>query len=208
MLRSKPILFMVVSILIAACTAPTGSLSVGVQPLQKPPVAEPASPTPAASATPVPPTITPASAASASKAGRDSCPITRPHEPVFTPPPPWPSKAPYGEFWYGTEALWTAVRPNGTWEALPHDATGYGQKVWFWKKGFNGHDDPNPKLTVTGRRLDGSAPPLVASKATNGYHEDFNWAMLVGVEVPTLGCWEITGHIESHDLSFVVWVAP
>jgi hypothetical protein len=100
------------------------------------------------------------------------------------------------------------VRPEGIWFALPHNPEGYTQKVWFWKKGYNGRVEPEPKLVVTGRRLDASAPPLMASKASNGYHPDFDWAMLVGVDVPTLGCWEITGHIDGHQLSFVVWVAP
>jgi hypothetical protein len=137
----------------------------------------------------------------------ESCPIKRPQNPLFVPPRPWPPQAPYGEFWYGTADLWTAVRPDGIWSGLPHESAGYTQKVWFWKQGYNGAADPTPNLTVTGRRLDGSAPPLTASKATNGYHPDFDWAMLVGVDIPTLGCWEITGHSEGHDLSFVVRVA-
>jgi hypothetical protein len=68
--------------------------------------------------------------------------------------------------------------------------------------------EPEPALTVTGRRLDAEAPPLLASIATNAYHPDFGAAMLAGVSVPTLGCWEITGHYQGHELSFVVQVAP
>jgi hypothetical protein len=32
--------------------------------------------------------------------------------------------------------------------------------------------------------------------------------MITGVDVPTLGCWEITGRYRSHELSFVVSVTP
>jgi len=32
--------------------------------------------------------------------------------------------------------------------------------------------------------------------------------MLVGVDFPMLGCWEIMGIYKGHELSFVVWVAP
>jgi hypothetical protein len=32
--------------------------------------------------------------------------------------------------------------------------------------------------------------------------------MLVGVDIPTLGCWEITGQYNGTELSFVVWIAP
>jgi hypothetical protein len=32
--------------------------------------------------------------------------------------------------------------------------------------------------------------------------------MLVGVEMPTAGCWEITAQYDVDELTFVVWVAP
>jgi hypothetical protein len=32
--------------------------------------------------------------------------------------------------------------------------------------------------------------------------------MLVGVYVPTPGCWEITGEYRDQKLSFVVWLEP
>ena len=67
---------------------------------------------------------------------------------------------------------------------------------------------PEPNLKVIGRRLDAAAPPLMASKATNAYAPDIKSSMLVGVGVPTPGCWEITGRIAGDELSFVVWVAP
>jgi hypothetical protein len=31
--------------------------------------------------------------------------------------------------------------------------------------------------------------------------------MVVGIDFPTLGCWEITGHYEDDELTFVVWVS-
>jgi hypothetical protein len=138
-----------------------------------------------------------------------ACPITQAPDPAFEPPAPYPAKAPYaGEFWYGTPALWTMLGDEGTWQQLPHTDAGYTQKVFWWRQGYDWRAEPEPELTVTGRRLDGSAPPLSASRATNAYHPDFSSAMLVGVDVPTLGCWEITGHIDGQALSFVVWVAP
>ena len=67
---------------------------------------------------------------------------------------------------------------------------------------------PQPALTASGRRRDGSAPPLRVSRATNAFHEDFKSAMLIGVDFPTLGCWEITDRYKGAELSFVVWVGP
>ncbi len=68
--------------------------------------------------------------------------------------------------------------------------------------------EPQPALVVTGRRLDAPAPPLAASRATHAIAGDIGLAMLVGVRLPTPGCWEITGEYAGTPLSFVVWVAP
>jgi hypothetical protein len=137
-----------------------------------------------------------------------ACPVTSPPHPAFIPPPPSFRYAPSGEFWYGTAGLWSTVLGDGTWRQLPHGETGYRQKLFWWRQGYNGESDPRPKLTVTGRRLDGTAPPLIASRATSAYHASFDWAMLVGVDIPTAGCWEITGQLDHHQLSFIVWVEP
>jgi hypothetical protein len=95
---------------------------------------------------------------------------------------------------------------DGAWRDLPYSETGYTQKVFWWRQGYDWKAEPEPDLTVTGRRLDGEAPPLVASKATNAYAADIGSAMLVGVDIPTAGCWEITGRIGEQELSFVIQV--
>jgi hypothetical protein len=137
-----------------------------------------------------------------------SCPVTTPQNPLFTPPSPYDSMGFEGEFWYGSNSLWTAVRQNGIWEALPHNPGGYTQKVFWWREGYVWNEEPEPTLIVTGERLDASAPPLIASKATNASAADIGSAMLVAVDLPTLGCWKITGNYADAELSFVVWVAP
>ena len=137
-----------------------------------------------------------------------SCPITRPPDAAFIPPAPYDSLGFDGEFWYGSSSLWTAVRRNGIWEALPHNPQGYTQKVFWWRDGYVWDKEPQPELIVSGERLDAAAPPLIASKATNAYAGDIGSAMLVGVDLPTLGCWKITGKYSDSELSFVVWVAP
>ncbi|MBI3734039.1 MAG: hypothetical protein HY259_11385 [Chloroflexi bacterium] len=164
---------------------------------------------------PLPTAAPPVTAGPAALSGLQSgCPVTRSPEPPFTPPSPHPSRSPYaGEFWYGTDALWTLLANDGTWRGLPHNPQGYTQKVFWWRSGYNGRAEPRPNLTVTGRGVrpfapTAPAPPLAASGATNAFHPDFQWAMLTGVDVPTLGCWEMTGRLSGHDLSFVVWLAP
>lgn len=138
-----------------------------------------------------------------------SCPITQPPESPFIPPTPYPAEPPpeYEEFWYGTPELWTMLRVDGTWSSLPHNAAGYTQKIAWWREGYDIYTEPNPELIVTGKRLEASAPPLLESRATNARTE-LGDLMMVGVDIPTLGCWEITGQYNGHELSFVVWVAP
>jgi hypothetical protein len=137
-----------------------------------------------------------------------NCPVTVSQKPLFIPPSPYNSMGYPDEFWYGSDSLWTAVRQNGIWEALPLNSEGYTQKVFWWRDGYVWTEEPEPDLIVTGERLDALAPPLIASKATNAYASDIGSAMLVGVDLPTLGCWKITGTYEEAELSFVVWVAP
>ncbi|MCI0553321.1 MAG: hypothetical protein L0287_20420 [Anaerolineae bacterium] len=153
----------------------------------------------------------PADSAKSETVSKDSptdCPLTIPQDPLFTPPAPYSDLGFEGEFWYGSNSLWTAVPQNGVWAGLPHNPEGYTQKVFWWREGYVWTDEPEPDLIVTGERLDASAPPLIASKATNAYASDIGSAMLVGVDFPTLGCWKITGQYKKTELSFVVWVAP
>lgn len=138
-----------------------------------------------------------------------TCAVTRPPKPLFRPPAPYARYAPAAEeFWYGTDALWTAIPKTGVWWGLPHNPEGYTQKVFWWRKDYSWADEPEPKLIVTGQRLDTSAAPLNVSRATNAFGKDIQSAMLVGVDFPTLGCWEITGQYAGTKLSFVVWIAP
>jgi hypothetical protein len=139
-----------------------------------------------------------------------SCPITHPPDESFAPPSPYPAELPpqyVGEFWYGAPELWTMLRTDGTWNSLPHTSDGYTQKLVWWRQGYDMVAEPTPKLTVTGKRLDAPAPPLFESGATNASAE-LGEMMMIGVSIPTLGCWEIKGEYKGHELSFVVWVAP
>ena len=142
------------------------------------------------------------------------CPVTQPQQPAFAPPSPWPATHPFDRyFWYGSEALWTELNTDGVWSELPYDeGTGYGQKAVWWRVGYDYKTEPLPALTVTARRLDGDphAPAETArvSAATNGYHPDFNSFMLVGMDFPSAGCWEISADYHGDRLTFVVRVEP
>jgi len=137
------------------------------------------------------------------------CPVTTSANVSFKAPEPFSPIAPWeGIFWYGSENLWTALDTNGVWSKLPENPDGYGQKIMWWSSLYSLKDELEPELIVSGRRLDGEAEPLRFYGATNAMADDIGEAMLTGVEIPTLGCWEITGQYKESEMSFVVWVGP
>jgi hypothetical protein len=141
----------------------------------------------------------------------ETCPVTKPYQAsLFVPPSPYPAKAPVGDFWFGSDRLWTALPVNGTWRGLGHytpsDPT-FRQKLFFWREGYDRHTEPRPSFKVTGKRLDSPAPPLLSDQANSGWIKPENTFMVTGINFPTLGCWEITGSYQDDELTFVVWVA-
>ena len=138
----------------------------------------------------------------------DTCPVTKPSDHPFVPPVK--TKASADKFWFGTDELWTELPVSGMWQGLlqpyrPNDLR-LRQKMAWWRVGYDWHAEPYPALKITGRRLDGPAPPLVAE--VNNAFWDHQSAMMSGLWIPTVGCWEITGRYhENVTLTFVIWVA-
>jgi hypothetical protein len=160
-----------------------------------------------------PPTSRPAGQASEMRDGRPAnCRVTLPSDGRFTPPAPFAadpddSGGAFG-FWFGSEKLWTHLPVDGTWLRLkpyfPGDSN-YRQKIFWYSahpvsKGFS-HG------MLAGRRLDGPATPFESTFPMHGINSDNNSVMAVsGVDLPTAGCWEITGTYGSEKVTFVVWV--
>jgi hypothetical protein len=144
-----------------------------------------------------------------------SCPVTVPPATPFAPPSPYPSEAGEYNFWLGTEKLWTILPKSGVWWGWkPHEAGQENrvqpltEKTGWGSVDFDLNKEPYPDLKVTGRRLDGDAPPLLTDTPTNaltGPTTD-HAEMAIGYYVPTPGCWEITGEYRGQKLSYVVWV--
>lgn len=138
------------------------------------------------------------------------CPVTQPTTPPFTAPAPYPPP-PDGYFWHGADALWTGLPLDGVWWGLPKQADGsFGQKLFVWRAGYDPVQEPQPALIVSGRRLDGDAPPLTGHiPATHAFAPDIHSAMLTGLTIPAAGCWEVTATYaaangDSPALTFVV----
>jgi hypothetical protein len=147
----------------------------------------------------------------AGKGAPESCPVTKPLAHPFVPPAPYPSQTIPDGFWFGTEKLWIQLPTDGTWKGLPHyrpTDTAFRNKLFWWREGYDWHNNAQPMLKVTGKRLDSPAPPLVTDGHANaGWTGDSNHSFIVsGIDIPTLGCWKITGRFEDAELSFVIWV--
>jgi hypothetical protein len=142
--------------------------------------------------------------------GWAQCATTVAPVPAFVPPTPYAASAlPEGEFWYGSEALWTVVDTEGQWhmEGNVLHGKGYRTKLVYWRRGFDWHAEPEPKLVVTAKRLDGDAPPAtVAPHASAVFLEGNLPAMMTLIDVPVAGCWQVTGRYEGETVRFVVSV--
>ncbi|MDQ1552611.1 MAG: hypothetical protein QOD50_2033, partial [Actinomycetota bacterium] len=109
---------------------------------------------------------------SSSPASAPDCHPTQPAT-TFIPPSPYPKEpaAVYHSVWLGTAALWTMLRPGDR-------ADGRNQKLFWWSANFDATREPEPAISVTGRRLDGSGSFRIGNPGTNA-SADFGTAMLV-----------------------------
>lgn len=124
---------------------------------------------------------------------------------MFVPPAPYPTHISSDTFWYGSEALWTNVPIDGVWHLnnLAQRGT-YANKLIFWHRGFDWRKEREPKFTFTARRLDVEAQPLVQSGAIPVFVTGATSAMMIGMSLPSAGCWELTADYHGH-LCSVLW---
>ena len=135
----------------------------------------------------------------------DTCPVTLPSEPRFSPPEPQKDFGPDSVmFWHGTDALFTHVYADGRWRGIK-DASGTRNKSFWYRKDTKWKDEYPYQLVVTAKRLDAEGPMLTVPRVTNATMGK-EVAMLIMLELPQRGCWQVTGNYKSDYLSFVVWV--
>jgi hypothetical protein len=99
--------------------------------------------------------------------------------------------------------------PEGeVWAGLPVDDGVLGQKWIWWSDASSGTVEPMSPITVTGRQLDGSASleAMAGGSGNTGFREDIGSFMMVGIEIPAAGCWELTARYGDVELSYVVMV--
>ncbi len=145
----------------------------------------------------------------------DGCPVTVP-ERGFVPPKPYPSEPPvlpepFRDVWYGNPGLWIMLDANGSVWDLPVAEDGHvGNKtLWFSEnftlsavEDFSGDAD----VAITAVRLDGPAPPVAERGGVPSFNREIRNFMLVGLELPQPGCWEVTARYQGAELSYVLYV--
>jgi len=133
--------------------------------------------------------------------------VTRP-DPVFVPPKPFLRTPPanYASDWYGSEHLWTMLAYSGeVWQGwVAATPPVLPQKTFWWSADWKHAAESEPTIIVTGRRLDGPGA-FTYGPGTNA-SADFGTAMLVGIDIPSYGCWELTARYRLATLSYVVAV--
>jgi hypothetical protein len=118
------------------------------------------------------------------------CPVTLPSDrPVAGAP--WSDDEDSSFGWYGSENLAAFLPRDGHWVGMGAERN-YFDKFWWWRSGYRADEEPNPDLSISAVRLDGSAPVVEIDDATNAFGEGWQ-SMLVGMEFPTAGCWEVRG---------------
>jgi hypothetical protein len=127
--------------------------------------------------------------------GSNTCPVTSSNG--NTPPDQQASSNSYGN-----GALWTWLWPSGTVVFRPGGPgfqlqDGSLQMKFPWWRTVRG------ALSITGRRLDGDAPPLRAHIPSGYGDTGFQATSLI---FPTPGCWEVTGRAGNASLTFITRV--
>lgn len=112
------------------------------------------------------------------------------------------SMFPTSRGWYGSESLAVLLQPDGRWHGLG-PRHGFRDKLWWYSTAFE--VGMESQLKITGRRLDGQSPPARISRTTNAQGmAGGGLAMLMLVEFPSAGCWQLTGEFKGQQLTFVV----
>jgi hypothetical protein len=139
------------------------------------------------------------------------CPVTVPND--STPP----GQPPTGTY-HGNGKLWTISGSQGTFVVARKSAPEYlgpGGEIavdgilapdgsvaikapWWRGPGVRG------RLRLQARRLDAPAPPVDRTISPHGY--GLTGLQAMGLSLPTVGCWKVTGSVGEASLTFVTLV--
>jgi len=114
-------------------------------------------------------------------------------------PEAFPARQEY--IWAGSTEFAAYASINGVWTGLGPNHN-YRNKWWWWREDHKAGSDRGPELVITASRLDKPAPFVKNTQAKDGYANDWD-SIIVLMEFPAPGCWEMTGSSHDHELKFI-----
>ena len=102
---------------------------------------------------------------------------------------------------FGDESLAALVPADGTWRGMGASSR-YRDKFWWWRKDSDARTESSPNLKLHAVKLDDSGIEFDAGLATAGYGPGWD-SMLVMLEFPSPGCWQVTGSYRDTSLTMV-----
>ncbi len=126
----------------------------------------------------------------------DSCPVTVPNGSK-------PPRQPRNVTWHGNGLLWAAwLNPDGIYAVPPEHVNPDGSIATklYWAT-----SPPQRAPTISGQRVDASAPPLRMLGANMGsFSSAINPSWATPVVFPTPGCWRVTARVRDVSLTYAV----
>jgi hypothetical protein len=119
------------------------------------------------------------------------CPVTQPNGER-------PPNEPPTDNYFGNGKLWTLLRKDSFPDEIRHGGSMVQKIPWFQPL-------VGVPLRITGKRLDGDAPPLRAQVAGAASEDGHQWLPSLLI-FPTNGCWQVTGRSGGASLTFVTRV--
>lgn len=109
--------------------------------------------------------------------------------------------------WYGSPKLAAMIPWDGQWLGMGAEHN-FRNKFWWWREEYRANSNWERQLTLSVRNME-NGHVFTAGDATNARtgSDDYNWhSMLLALEFPAAGCWEITGRFADDTLVIVVQV--
>ena len=129
----------------------------------------------------------------------ENCPVTVGSDNIFGAP------FPEAESWYGSEALAVILPDDGIWGITGPKAR-IAVKLFIWSAGFEPGMEENISIEI--ESLSGNVNDSVVQNVSHAHAESLGgWTMLVGIDFPSPGCWQISADYLGQSLTFVVKTA-
>lgn len=106
---------------------------------------------------------------------------------------------------YGQPELWTTIPRSGSWSSSTSTTGGRFIRTFWYSDRWSIADEPSPSISVSAGRL-GGGDSVTGSAAVNARSRELGDSMIVSLDLPSGGCWQITATYRDQSLSYAVWI--